>query len=149
MHCIKCQSRDYCKNGMMRGNQRYRCKSCGYNFTNMHGRGHSPDKRLAALKLYKEGLGFSGTGRVLGVSDVSVLNWVKDAGEKIKETLLAQIPPAIDGMDSIEIDEMWHYTQKNSASYGYGLLCLAPHDASLPWKWAVVATKRSSGSGQE
>jgi transposase-like protein len=148
MHCIKCQSQDYCKNGMMRGKQRYRCNSCGYNFTNTHGRGHTPDKRLMALKLYKEGLGFSGAGRVLGVSDVTVLNWVRDAGEKIKETLLAQIPPAIDAMDIIEIDEMWHYTQKNSVNYGYGLLCLAPRDASLPWKWAVVATKRSSGSGQ-
>ena len=148
MHCIKCQSQTYCKNGTMRGKQRYRCNSCGYNFTNMHGRGHSPDKRLAALRLYKEGLGFSSTGRVVGVSDVTVLNWVRSAGEKIKETLLAQTPPTIDGMDIIEIDEMWHYTQKNSASFGYGLLCLAPSDASSPWKWALVAKKRSSGSGQ-
>ena len=148
MHCLKCQSTEYCRNGITRGKQRYRCKSCGYNFTNRHGRGHPPDKRLAALKLYKEGLGFSAIGRLLGVSDVAVLRWVRSAGEKIKEALLAQIPPAIDDMDIIEIDEMWHYTQKNSASYGFGLLCLAPRDASLPWKWAVVATKRSSGSGQ-
>lgn len=148
MYCIQCKSSDYCRNGKTKGKQRYRCKRCGYNFTNMHGRGHSPDKRLAALKLYKEGVGFSGIGRILGVSDVSVLNWVKSAGEKIKEALLAQTPAAIDGMDIIEIDEMWHYTKKNSANYGYGLLCLVPRDVSLPWKWAVVATKRSSGSGQ-
>ena len=54
----------------------------------MHGRGHSPDKRLAALKLYKEGLGFSAIARFLDVSDVTALNWVRGAGEKIKELLL-------------------------------------------------------------
>jgi len=148
MHCAQCQSRSYCKNGTTKGKQRYRCHDCGYNFTNTHGRGHSPDKRLAALQLYKEGVGFSGVGRILGVSDVTVMNWVKATGEKIKEALLTQMPADIDGMDIIEIDEMWHYTQKNSASFGYGLLCLAPSDASLPWKWALVAKKRLSGSGQ-
>ena len=148
MHCIRCGSGDYCKNGITKGKQRYRCRACGYNFTNMHGRGHSPDKRLAALKLYKEGLGFSSIGRFLGVSDVTVLHWVRGAGEKIKELLLAQTPATLDAMDIIEINEMWHYTKKNSANYGYGLLCLAPHDAFLPWKWAVVATKPSSDSGR-
>lgn len=148
MHCIHCGSRNYCKNGTTKGKQRYRCKECGYNFTNLHGRGHSPDKRLAALKLYKEGLGFSAIGRFLGVSDVTALNWVRSAGEKIKEALLAQVPATIDGMDIIEIDEMWHYAQKNSANYGYGLLCLASADASLPSKWAVVATRPSKGSGR-
>ena len=148
MHCIHCGSHEYCKNGKTKGKQRYRCNACGYNFTNMHGRGYSPDKRLAALKLYKEGLGFSAIARFLAVSDVTVLNWVRGAGEKIKELLLAQTPATIDGMDVIEIDEMWHYTQKNSTNYGYGLLCLASHDASLPWKWAVVDTKPSSASGR-
>lgn len=149
MYCIHCGSHDYCRNGKTKGKQRYRCRGCGYNFTNTHGRGHAPHLRIAALKLYKEGLGFVAIGRFLEVSDVTVLHWVKNAGEKIKEALLAQTPATIDGMDVIEIDEMWHYTKKNSASYGYGLLCLAPHDASLPWKWAVVDTKRSSGSGPE
>lgn len=149
MHCAKCQSTSYCKNGKTKGKQRFLCRDCGYNFTNTHGRGHSPDKKLAALQLYKEGIGFSGAGRVLGVSDVSVMNWVKAAGEKIKETLLSQMPASLDSMDIIEIDEMWHYTQKNSENFGYGLLCLVSRDASLPWKWALVAGKHSSGSGRK
>lgn len=148
MHCGRCGSGSYHKSGRMKGRQRYLCRDCGYHFTNTHGRGYTLETKLWALRLYKEGVGFRGIGRLLGVSNVTVLKWMRDIGEQLKNQALAQLPADVDAMDVIEIDEMWHYTQKNSANYGYGLLCLVPRDASLPLKWAAVAEKRSDGSGR-
>ena len=149
MHCCRCGSVESVKSGKMNGLQRYRCKGCGYHYTNTHGRGYPLEMKLQAVRLYKEGVGFRGIGRLLGVSNVTVLKWMRDAGKLLKQKVLSQLPEQVDAMDVIEIDEMWHYVQKNSKNCGYGLLCLVPHDASLPLKWVAVARKPSSDSGPE
>ena len=149
MHCVRCGKSSYVKNGVVRGLQRYRCTECGYNFTNTHGRGYPPALKIMALKLYREGLGLSSIGRILNVDGSTVYHWMRDAGEKIKQQILSKIPEDQSDMDIIEIDEMWHYTKKNSENFGYGLLCLAPQDASLPWKWALVVPNLSKDSGPE
>ena len=84
MKCVKCESENICKNGLISEKQRYKCKNCGYNFTT--GRPSKPLylKRLA-LELYLEGLGFRSIGRILKVSNVAVLNWIKSFGQKVEE----------------------------------------------------------------
>lgn len=149
MHCCRCGSGSFYKSGRMNGKQRYRCRECGYHFTNMHGRGFPLETKLWALRLYKEGVGFRGIGRLLEVSNVTVLKWMRDIGASLKARVLSQLPQDVDAMDVIEIDEMWHYTKKNSENYGCGLLCLVPRDASLPLKWAAVAEKPSRSSGPD
>jgi transposase-like protein len=79
MICKRCGGNQSHKNGMMNGKQRYRCKSCGFNFTTGF-RGKPIELRQQALKLYLEGLGFRAIGRILGVSNVTVLNWVRAYG---------------------------------------------------------------------
>jgi len=133
----------------MSGNQRYRCKGCGYHFTTTKQRGISLEKKLLALKLYKEGLGFRSIGRVIGVSNVAVLNWVRAAGELMKEQVLSYTPSDIEELEIIELDEMWHYTKKNSKNCGYGLLYLVPTNECLPLKSALVELKRSKDYGQK
>lgn len=63
----------------MNGKQRYRCKSCGFNFTTGF-RGKPIELRQRALQLYLDGLGFRAIGRILEVSNVTVLNWVRAYG---------------------------------------------------------------------
>ncbi|KAA6306487.1 hypothetical protein EZS27_041857 [termite gut metagenome] len=69
-----------------------------------------------ALHLYLEGLGFRSTGRLLGVSNVSVLNWIrgfgKEAGEPGSESRKT-------GM--VEVDEMHSCTGSKKTTAGYGL----------------------------
>lgn len=144
MHCVCCGSVSYFKNGKMRDKQRYKCKDCGYNFTNTHGRGYSPEIRIHALRLYTENVGIRSIGRLLGIHPSTVVHWVRDEGKVLMQQLKHSLPETLDGMDIIEIDEMWHYTQKNSASCGYGLLYLALPGESSPSKW-VLATKSRSG----
>ncbi len=149
MHCFRCGSSSYHKSGQTRGKQRYRCRKCGYHFTNTHGRGYPPLLRLRALQLYTENVGIRSIGRLLGVDAATVVHWVRDEGRALMRQIKASLPEAIDAMDIIEIDEMWHYTQKKSANCGYGLLYLAAPGESSPSKWVLAVGKPSSGSGRE
>jgi transposase-like protein len=56
LRCKGCGSEEQVKNGFMRGKQRYRCKSCGLNFT---------DRRLDATRerLRRENPPDQGPGR--------------------------------------------------------------------------------------
>ena len=79
LSCKHCGSDAFRKNGMTRGFQRYYCKSCGRNFTDTPRRGYSEALKALAIVLYGMGnAGFSMIGRLLGVSDVTVMRWVRD-----------------------------------------------------------------------
>jgi transposase-like protein len=78
IHCPKCQSEDYVKSGVVKERQRYRCKQCGYFFTVMkQGKSIDPYYVVKALQLYIEGVTLREIERILGVSHVSVMNWVR------------------------------------------------------------------------
>ena len=84
MHCPKCRDTAAVKNGMMGGKQRYRCKSCGCNYTQSSRYRISESKREEAIKLYLEGVGFRGIARLTGVSHVTVMRWVKALADRIE-----------------------------------------------------------------
>ncbi|HRI01097.1 MAG TPA: helix-turn-helix domain-containing protein [Saprospiraceae bacterium] len=78
LFCIKCQGTDLIKSGIVKGRQRYKCKQCEYSFTVLKdGKAINPYYVIKALQLYIEGISTREIERILGVSHVSVLNWVK------------------------------------------------------------------------
>ena len=85
MNCPKCTSDEKTKDGVVKGKQRYKCKECGFRYTVASGSKAKPlyIKKLA-LQLYLEGLGFRSIGRVLEVSNVTVLNWIRSFGEQVE-----------------------------------------------------------------
>ena len=146
MGCPKCKS-DHCvKSGFTNKRQRYLCKVCGCNFTQSRKRGAPIELKLQALKLYLEGMGFRAIGRVLKVSNVSVLNWVRYFGKSVKNYVQTELPDDIRQIDVIEIDEMWHFTQKKNENYGSGLPSNATLKKSSDFQWAVVVRKPSNHS---
>jgi len=76
--CPKCNSSATIKSGIIKQRQRYKCKRCGYHFT-VEKSGKSIDNYYVtkALQLYIEGVSYREIERILGVSHVSVMNWVK------------------------------------------------------------------------
>ena len=76
--CPKCQSQEYVKSGSIKGRQRYKCKTCNYYFS-VQKLGKKIDDYVVikALQLYIEGISYREIERILGVSHVSVMNWVK------------------------------------------------------------------------
>ena len=97
--CSKCSCEKIVKNGTIKGRQRYKCKNCEFNFTiEKKGRGKPESEKRKALHLYLEGMGFRGIGRVLNVSNVSVLKWIRSFGEKVKELRKDVKPETVDAV---------------------------------------------------
>lgn len=81
--CPKCGSKEATKSGIVGGRQRYKCRNCGYHYSVAKtGKETNPYYVIKALQLYVEGVSYREIERLLGVSHVSVMNWVKKYGVK-------------------------------------------------------------------
>ncbi|HZK76460.1 MAG TPA: hypothetical protein VFD13_06080, partial [Candidatus Kapabacteria bacterium] len=102
--CPRCHQAHIVRSGYVQGRQRYQCQDCQYHYTTGR-RGKSPAVKRMAVHLYLEGLGFRAIGRFLGVSNVSVLNWIYQYAEQ-----LDPIRKPEDGtIEIVEIDEMFSF----------------------------------------
>ena len=45
-------------------------------------------------------------------SNVTLLNWIKQFGKNIKESVLGNMPHGVRDLEIVEIDERWHCTVK-------------------------------------
>ena len=138
--CPQCDSDNCVKDGIVKGRQRYRCKLCGFRHTVQH-RGKSPDVKRQALELYLEGLGFRSIGRFLKCSHVTVYNWIKSFGEKIKELRSDSM------LEVVEIDEMHTYISSKKPIVGFGLLLIDMEKNLSTAYWATVAQQPASNYG--
>ncbi len=131
--CVRCV-----KNGFMQGQQRYRCKECGYNFINKPRRGRSQATLGLAVWLYLSGLSQRRIARLLGVSTPAVLKWIKAFALKNAPKPV----PAGEGVAVVELDEMWHFLKKSPAKSGYGRLIVLLQDSSLTGNVGIVIGPR-------
>ena len=77
--CPKCKGENIVKSGVIKERQRYLCKKCNYNYTvNKLGKKIHSYYTVKALQLYLEGLSFREIERIMGISHVTVSNWVKE-----------------------------------------------------------------------
>lgn len=85
--CPKCQSLKIVKSGVVKGKQRHMCKDCGYAFTvQKDGKNIDPYYVVKALQLHIEGVSLREIERLIGVSHVSVMNWIKKYKIQAPET---------------------------------------------------------------
>lgn len=76
--CPKCDSESVVKSGVIKDRQRFKCKNCNYYFTvSKIGKQVDNHTVIKALQLYIEGISYREIERLLGISHVSVMNWVK------------------------------------------------------------------------
>ncbi len=81
MNCPKCNSGNYVKDGIVKGKQRYLCKSkmCNYRYTVKKRAGEISHRiKREAVDQYLEGLTYRKIGRNIGISHVSVMNALKE-----------------------------------------------------------------------
>jgi transposase-like protein len=140
MKCPFCDSAENTKSGFVNGGkQRYKCKGCKRMFTERSPRCYDISVRLQALKLYREGMGFRAIGRVLKVSNVTVLKWIRAMGKDLQAWYNQQIWKHYDKeIPIVEIDEIWHFCKKNSSRCGFGLLFVVDPESSSPLRWGIV-----------
>jgi transposase len=145
MDCPKCKSSQKVKSGIIKSRQRYKCKSCSYNYTVEMKSTAKPDSmKKAALRLYLEGLGFRSIGRFLGVSNVSVLNWIRSFGEEV-----ATLHQDSKEIEVIELDEMHSYIGSKKTIVGSGLLLIDMEKDSSTSLLATEAQKLQESYGEK
>jgi transposase-like protein len=141
MHCPKCGCVERVKNGHANGLPRFKCKGCGCNYTKSSRRGHPLSVRKQAIALYLEGLGFRSIERLLDISHMSVMRWVKDLAKQIQSIREAERGESIHAT-IMELDEMWHYVGKKTASSGCGWQLIETPKTSLPSGSVLVVKRR-------
>ncbi len=113
--CKRCGGLDYVKSGTVRGHQCYCCHGCSCHFTDTLAPGKPAAMQALSVLLYGMGnMGFSMIGRLLRVSDVAVLKWLRAEAFSLPDPAVpAEVVMA-------EIDGMWHYLKKGPPSFGSG-----------------------------
>ncbi len=75
--------------------------------------------------MYLEGLSFHSIGRILGVSHVAVMNWVKKYGSQLEEIKNEK------SISVVEIDELHSYVQSKKITVGFGLQLIERENDTL------------------
>lgn len=129
--CPNCGSFSFIKSGIVKDRQRYRCKSCQYYFTvNKLGKGIDEYYVNKALQLYLEGLSYREIERILGVSHVSIMNWVKKYG--IKRPYNSEYHPTYKILSPSELSIFF---SKSSNVKGAGVIVTELGDKFMVIKW--------------
>ncbi len=141
MTCHVCQTLAKRFGKDRKGNQRYRCPSCGKTFTaqqRVEGMYLPMDKAALCVQLLVEGNSLRSVERITGVSLHTLLDLLILVGEKCERLLSDKIQglPVRD----VQADEMWGYVgMKEKTKKIYGLT-----DAALGDAYTFVAIERNT-----
>ena len=129
--CPNCHSSKHIKSGIVNNRQRYKCKDCGYSFT-VEKIGKKIDDYYVnkALQLYLEGLTYREIERILGISHVSVMNWVKKYN--IKRPANTNYHPTYKILNA---SELTHYFSDPTNIKGAGVVVTELGDKFMLIKW--------------
>jgi transposase-like protein len=129
--CPKCQGNQIIKSGVINRKQRYLCKKCNYFFTvNKIGKKIDDYYVTKALQLYLEGLSYREIERIIGVSHVTVSNWVKSF--HIKKPSHGNYHPTYRIYNHLELVE---YIKNKDLLSGAGMIITELGDKFMLIKW--------------
>ena len=129
--CPKCQDNKIVKSGVINDKQRYLCKKCNYYFTvNKMGKKIDNYYVTKALQLFLEGLSFREIERILGVSHVTVSNWVKEFN--ITKPSHGDYHPTYKIFNHLELIE---YLKNKQQLSGAGMIITELGDKFMLIKW--------------
>jgi transposase-like protein len=129
--CPNCNSEHNIKSGVLKKRQRYKCKDCSYFFT-VSKLGKKIDDYYVnkALQLYLEGLTYREIERILGVSHVSIINWVRKYN--IKRPYNSKYHPTYKILNANELSQ---YFQNIENIKGAGVVITELGDKFMLIKW--------------
>ncbi|MDR2180169.1 MAG: hypothetical protein LBP21_07655 [Synergistaceae bacterium] len=134
MVCRKCGSSEYVKNGKRKGEQCYRCKDCGFQYTKSESKRHNDADRNKAIALYFLGVSMDAIASLFHVNPSTILRWVHNFEINTSEKPTPERP------EIIELDEMLHLIKSKKASVGQGrLIAVLPVSSSTENLEIVVA----------
>ena len=115
--------------------QKYKCKCCNKVFSDKEDKRYKLDKydinkRKMVITMYINNVGIRSIERILNVSNVLILNWIKNIGKNIEniinynKELYKRKDNKKDKINILEMDELYSYVKKNKTKLKYGLLLL-------------------------
>ena len=113
--CKRCASEKTHKNGIVRNKQRYKCKSCSYNFvlTDDRVNPETAIKRAFTVIMYSQGkCSYGFIAKLFGVSRTTIQNWLEQEADLLDEPIIK------DNISEIEFDEMWHFIGSKKRNVG-------------------------------
>lgn len=150
MVCLKCEGKDFVKNGSVRGIPKVKCRHCGAQSDVMarpagdrlpherHFKPHPEWTRYQAVALYCLGLSMTAVGKLLKIGTTTVMRWVEGFSRRNCRK------PEPGSVVVVELDEMWHFLKKNPVKSGYGRLIVATQNSSSTGNAAIVTLPLSS-----
>ena len=133
MSCPRCKREHTIKSGKVKGAQRWKCSSCGFQFTRITPRGRPLWQKRLAVFLYCHGVSMNALGKMFQVHTSSVLRWIRKFAREHYEKPDPQGKAIV-----MELDEMWHYLKKNGGNSGSGRLWIAIQANSLTGNAGIV-----------
>lgn len=133
MHCPKCNTEERVKNGIVKNKQRYKCKSCGCNYTRSDRHGKSFKQKIMAVTLHLSGMSMNSIGEFMNVSAQTIMRWVKWASEAF-----APVPEISKQVTELEMDEMHHFLLKKAKSSGFGKCWIIQPENCAPGSLVIV-----------
>jgi transposase-like protein len=131
LSCPKCQNNHIVKSGVINNKQRYLCKKCNYFFTvNKIGKKIDDYYVTKALQLYLEGLSYREIERIIGVSHVTISNWVRTFN--IKKPSQTNYHPTYKIFSHLELVE---YLKNKELLSGAGMIITELGDKFMLIKW--------------
>ena len=113
--CKNCKSTVVAKSGWVNGKQLYRCKGCGYHFTEGDARTNEKivAKKAMCVLLYSLcKASFRMLAKIFDTSPSLTYRWIVEAGCRLPER---SVPGNITEM---EFDEMWHFVKSKKTNCG-------------------------------
>jgi transposase len=102
--CKKCGGINYVKAGVVKGEQRYKCKDRGCQFVPTRQRGKTEKEIMTAVWLYSHGLSLRTIAKLFKVTAGAVLKWVRDYARNNYEKPAPKSEAVV-----VELDEMWRF----------------------------------------
>lgn len=137
MNCPRCKQKNAVKNGKARGNQRFKCKACGFQFTRLTTRGRPPWQRALAVFLYCRGVSISDIARMFSVTPSTIFKWIRKFGSERTPLPASET----EGATLLSESEIAAYLKKQSESGESGkIFVVIPEDVST--ENVVVGIKR-------
>jgi transposase-like protein len=141
MECPRCKVGTHVKSGKNGGRQRYLCKFCGYHYS-VERRGHAKEEKEYALRMVADGMSFRQVARLLEVSQVTIMRWVRAYGEHLLQQARKQLDSLQTVITQVELDELSTFIGKKNSDGGYGYVLIVIPDASSASTWVTVAAPR-------
>ncbi|MDZ8228086.1 IS1 family transposase [Nostoc sp. ChiVER01] len=158
MNCPYCGSTEIRKNGWRRGKQNHICTNCDRQFIDVYSppKGYSDEKKIECLKAYVNGAGFRAIERQTGVQTLAdsltlryhttIINWVKQIGEKLPEAPLTDKTPSVGELDELETfvpvkkNKIWIWTALDHFNRGILAWVVGDHSAeTFKPLWNIVS----------